>query len=554
MTARRLRRGVLVAATAGALLAAAPAMGALRVKNVDASEYPLMRVTVVAPSPSTPAPVLKEDGQRPEGFQAARIAGKSVVIAIDRSQSMRGKPLERATAAADAFVQSKPADDRVAVISFGKLAIANAGFSAATIDADGALGGLAVDTIQGTALYDAISLGSNMLASEASRNRILILLTDGRDISSQSTLDDALTAARNAGVHVYTIGIRSRQFTPALLKEVASRTGGTYYAATTAQLGKVYGQIGEELRRTWVLQYLTAARAGATLQLAVAAKGAGSETVDYAIPDATATTTEHRSKGGGWVRPAILGILVGLLVFIGSRLLQSVTRRSRLRSRLDPYFGDDQPRRRQAFEASRLRDAAAPVFGAIERLFSGMGAWQRLERRLVQSDLPIRTVELVTGMFGLGLLLALIATAAGGEIWAVLPAFLIGAVAPYVYVAIRAERRLRTFENQLPGVLNTLGSSLTAGHSFTQALQGIVENEEPPIADEFARVLAEAQLGRRLEGALLEMANRISSRDLDFVVRAVIVQRQVGGSLAGLFELVADTVEKAASSGSASGA
>ncbi len=64
----------------------------------------------------------------------------------------------------------------------------------------------------------------------------------------------------------------------------------------------------------------------------------------------------------------------------------------------------------------------------------------------------------------------------------------------------------------------------------------------PPASKEFKRVLTETSLGRPMDDALAEMAERVGSKNLSFVVTAVTIQRQVGGSLAGIFDMVADTV------------
>ena len=57
-------------------------------------------------------------------------------------------------------------------------------------------------------------------------------------------------------------------------------------------------------------------------------------------------------------------------------------------------------------------------------------------------------------------------------------------------------------------------------------------------------MLAEARLGRALELALADMSERLGSKNFDFVITAVKIQQQVGGSLAGLIDMVADTVRQ----------
>ena len=68
-------------------------------------------------------------------------AAKSVVVAIDNSQSMKGRSIVDAAAAARTFIDAKTPGDRVALFSFGRHALQLTGFSASSAEADGALGG-----------------------------------------------------------------------------------------------------------------------------------------------------------------------------------------------------------------------------------------------------------------------------------------------------------------------------------------------------------------------------------------------------------------------------
>jgi tight adherence protein B len=121
---------------------------------------------------------------------------------------------------------------------------------------------------------------------------------------------------------------------------------------------------------------------------------------------------------------------------------------------------------------------------------------------------------------------------------------LVGLAAPTVALHVRARRRIRSFEDQLPDVLATIASSLRVGHGLKQALQTVANEGPPPVNLELRRVLSEARLGRPLEEALVAMCERLGSDDLLYVAAAVDVQSQVGGSLAGIFQTVADTVRE----------
>jgi tight adherence protein B len=113
---------------------------------------------------------------------------------------------------------------------------------------------------------------------------------------------------------------------------------------------------------------------------------------------------------------------------------------------------------------------------------------------------------------------------------------------PYLVVGFKARKRVKAFENQLPDLLVTMAAGLKAGHSFRQALQSVVDEDQPPASKELQRVLTETRLGRPMDEALVDMAHRIGSKNFEFVITAVAIQRQVGGSLASLFDMVADTV------------
>jgi tight adherence protein B len=120
----------------------------------------------------------------------------------------------------------------------------------------------------------------------------------------------------------------------------------------------------------------------------------------------------------------------------------------------------------------------------------------------------------------------------------------VAALLPFSVVWLKMKRRLRAFEDQLPDLLITIAASLKAGHSFKQGLQAVVDEGQPPADQEIKRVLTETALGRPMDDALAEMAERVGSKNFEFAITAVTIQRQVGGSLATLFDMVADVVRQ----------
>jgi tight adherence protein B len=532
-----VRRALLLAA--GLLVWAGPAHAELG--GLDASGYPELRVTLVTERPVAKPPPLLENSSRVD-FDARNLAsGKSVVLAVDISTSMRGEPLARATAAARSFVAAKPRSDRMAVVSIGPKAVVLARFSTATIDADTALRTLGVSPVQGTALNDGVVLAAGELRDEPAHGRVLILVTDGNELGSSTSTEGAIAAARNAGVAVYVIAIESAKFNPEPLRRLASETGGAYHgAASPAAIAAAYSAVARELQRTWRLTWMTTARPGERVELKVgefslAAKLPG-RSPKPAVP--IGPERAYTSPGGALV----IGLAVGVLVLLAFAAAASARRSSWLRRRLAPHV-----EHRPAVGARTRKDrlsAGSPLLRVTERALGELRLWRKVNRLLERADMPLRTAEFFWICFGAGLLLAFFTAVAGQPTVFSLGAFAVGGSLPLGFVTFRARRRLRAFDNQLPDLLLTLAASLKAGHSFKQGIQTVVDEGLPPASEELRRVLAEVSLGRPLEEALREMSTRVGSDNLEFVVTAVTIQGQVGGSLAGLFDMVAEAVRQ----------
>ena len=71
---------------------------------------------------------------------------------------------------------------------------------------------------------------------------------------------------------------------------------------------------------------------------------------------------------------------------------------------------------------------------------------------------------------------------------------------------------MSAIDEQLPDLLSTLAASLKAGHSFRAGIQAVVDEGQPPASKEFNRVLTETRLGRPMDDALADMAERVGSK------------------------------------------
>jgi tight adherence protein B len=542
-------RGLLAALIALVLLVAPAAAATAAELTVDTSNYPLVRATFVGEQPTSDSPTVKENGTRVLDVVATNLGdAKSVALLVDRSQSMKGQPLDDAVAAARAFLSAKPAADRIAVGTFATQPVLLTGFSSSTTDADGALRSIEVDPTQGTTLYDALVMSAGALANESLAGRVIIAVTDGNETRSAASLDDAIAAAQNAGAAVYVVAIESDRFTPEPLKRLAEETGGTYYGAASSEaLDGVYSTIARQLERTWRLEYVTGALPGERVNVLAQA---GAETASFAMRAPGEAIVTRKPEAGGRLPEQFFGslwgeaafaLVVGLLILLASAFFLAAPKGSWLKGRLAPHVAETRRDTRRRGREERLA-VASGLFKATESVLGNLKPWKRLARLLEQADLQLRTVEFVYVMLGCSLLGGIVAAAVRPPVWAIGVALVAGALLPYGFVSMKARRRRKAFENQLPDLLVTMAAGLKAGHSFRQALQSVVDEDQPPASKELKRVLTETRLGRPMDEALEDMAQRIGSKNFEFVITAVTIQRQVGGSLAGLFDMVADTV------------
>jgi tight adherence protein B len=523
---------------------------AVQLRLVDASAYPTIRGSVVTSKPSSTPPVVTENGRSVIALQATNLArAKSVVLAIDRSQSMKGKPLAEAVAAARAFIRAKPRSDRIAITTFATKPVFLSSFSAQAGEALGALDSVRVDPTQGTTLYDDLVLAARRLAGEPSSGRVIIIVTDGNETRSKASLNDAIAEARKAQSAVYVVAIESPRFNPEPLQELATETGGRYFgASSSAAITGMYASIARELARTWRIEYLTTARPADRIRLEASVVGEGSAAQALTITQGGSASAAAPSKlvpkdAYGPSGPIAIAIAVAALVLLACLFFLAGIRDSWVRSRIAVHVGDGKGNTKQK-RKERRSEMLAAVFRATESAFGNLRQWRWLGRMLERADVPLRTVEFFWIVVGSAIGVAIFAGLFGASPIVAIVLMVVAGLLPFSWVWLKMRKRLRAFEDQLPDLLITIAASLKAGHSFKQGLQAVVDEGQPPANAEIKRVLTESSLGRPMDDALAEMAERLGSKNFQFAITAVTIQRQVGGSLATLFDMVADTVRQ----------
>jgi tight adherence protein B len=186
----------------------------------------------------------------------------------------------------------------------------------------------------------------------------------------------------------------------------------------------------------------------------------------------------------------------------------------------------------------------SPFGKVLDRALAGRGFAEKIRIDLARADFKLTVGEYLAlhilvsfGFFAIG--------------WFVFQDMFLGILsaiaalfAPRIFVGNKQRKRLRTFDNQLGDMLNLVVNGLRAGYSSMQALESVGRELPEPISVEFHRVVQEIQLGIPQEAALANLIRRMPSADLDFVVTAINVQREVGGNLAEILDNISHTIRE----------
>mgnify|MGYP000911016396 CR=1 FL=1 len=234
------------------------------------------------------------------------------------------------------------------------------------------------------------------------------------------------------------------------------------------------------------------------------------------------------SVGGGM---ALILLIVGIVISIRSD-------QASVEERMGRYLDPAEQERLEAVKRTPLTDW---LNKRVEKSSYGNSIAQSLAR----ADLKIKPGEYIALMliaaFGVGVVLwfiggrRLITGAVGPLLWLLLPG---------LYVKRQQGKRLIRFNEQLADRLNLMVNGLRAGFSTMQAMEAISKELPPPISDEFLRVVQEMQLGVPMERSLNNLLARIPSDDLDLVITAINVQREVGGNLAEILDTISHTIRE----------
>ena len=239
------------------------------------------------------------------------------------------------------------------------------------------------------------------------------------------------------------------------------------------------------------------------------------------------------------MNPIILlggGVLILFLLIIG--VIVSITsERSLVEERLGRFLEGERPEPEQEAGGSILTEW-------LNRRVAKSSMGDRVARELARADLKFKVAEYYALVFMSSVVVAVIAYVLQPNIISAVIGAVIGFFLPRFYVKRQQAVRLNKFNDQLSDMLSLMVNGLRAGYSTMQAMEAVSRELPAPISDEFHRVVQEMQIGIPMEKALDNLLRRIPSDDLDFVITAINVQREVGGNLSEILDNISFTIRE----------
>jgi len=466
--------------------------------------------------------------------------GSAVVLTIDASKSMAGRPYESALAAVRAFAGARTGTERIGVVAFNdkvhvvQRPTATPGELTASLSNGPALA-------SGTHIYDGVMDSLALLSQPGDATRAVVVLSDGADVGSTVTLEDVIAAARRQHVRIFTVGLVTKSYNAAPLQVLAAETGGSYYEALSAvELTPLYAALGHRLASQYLLSYRSKAIPLSPVTLRVSIDGVGSSTVDFTAPKRDGVAPFHRSflKEFLLSPAATIAISLAIAALIGGLLAIFLSRtRSTVASRIEEFLqGDRTP-------GEQLKAKGRDVRAALKSSPRAHTWLTKVERDLDIAGMEVPAARLVL-FTATGTVLACIVFALVSPVLILIA--LMTPLAVRGWIRRKLKRIRADFGEQLPANLQVLASALRAGHSFSGALSVMVDNADEPSQRELRRAVNDEQLGVPADEALRRVAERMTNRDLQQVALLSELQRTAGGNAAEVLDTVVETIRERA--------
>ena len=243
---------------------------------------------------------------------------------------------------------------------------------------------------------------------------------------------------------------------------------------------------------------------------------------------------------------AILIVILAIgLLYYGSRARRSGLGPEQVSDRMGRFAT-----REEMLSVSGDKDGPGRLAHSLEEMTKGGAASERAAALLARADAKLTVGEFLllritagVGGFLLGYLLVLGQPVVMGIMVGIVFGG-IGNLLPQLSFSMKAKKRQKKFIEQLGDTITLMANSLRAGYSLLQTLEMVSKEAPDPIGTEFGRVVREVGLGVGNEEAMQNLLRRVPSDDLDLLVTAINIQREVGGNLAQILAIIGQTIRE----------
>ncbi|MDH3730688.1 MAG: type II secretion system F family protein [Acidimicrobiia bacterium] len=557
---RRLTLGLLLLSFVAASALPAVAAEEVVVDEIDISSHPQVSLIVTLP-PSLAGRALPADsfsiteGESLIEPEVERLPNEDleVVLLLDVSQSMSGAPLAAAVDAATSFAESMPDEARIAIVTFSTAPTVLTEFGP-PLDAPLALADVAASGE--TSLYDGLVAAAALWDGSAASRRAIVLLSDGGDTVSSSSLEDAIVAIIASGSAFYAVELESPETDPVPMSRLEAATGGSVVSADDPDaITSIFDEIASVLVSRYQLTYTSDANGPTDIGVEVAFDGVtAGGAVAVQLPTAPQFSPESvrapievqaappevfvpRVVATGLLDRRELAVFGGAILFAGLwgviRLLQSPSEKRITRWKA-PASGE---------KALSSFANSATIFA--EKGLNSVSGGKPLGTALEQAGSSLRPAEYAVIVLSVALAGAAAGLAFGGPTAALASGIGLLAIS-HVSLRHRATKRQAAFADQLGDALQLIAGGLLAGHGIIQACDAVASEELEPASEEFRRLIAETRLGRDFTDALRAMGDRVGGDDFRWVVDAIDIHREVGGDLSQVLRTLAATIRSRA--------
>ncbi len=190
----------------------------------------------------------------------------------------------------------------------------------------------------------------------------------------------------------------------------------------------------------------------------------------------------------------------------------------------------------QVVDADILKHESYSEFPLINALLSRMKVAVNVDTLIKQANSDWTVGRLIFGALAIFFIVAGMTGVYFHNVWAGVVIGLLAGNGPYIYLVMKRRARLSKFEAILPDAIDLLGRAMRAGHAVTAAIEMVAKEIPDPVGMEFRRVFEEQTFGLPIREALLNLARRVPVPDLQFLVTAMLVQKETGGNLAEILD------------------